>query len=88
MIENTIEKRLICAQLLNSLLKQNSILKIKNPKADKEISAEIDAFVRSQMQNLLLKVMGEQTNEQFDNEEVQILKAMVSKIKNNVNGAK
>ena len=87
-MENTIEKRLACAQLLNGLLKQNAILKIRNPKADKEISAEIDSFGRSQMQNLLLKVMGEQTNEQVDNEEVQILKAMVSKIKNNVNGVK
>lgn len=83
-----LEKRLACAQMLNGLLKQPVILKIRNPKADKEISAEIDTFVRKQMQNLLLKVMGEQTSEEFDTEEVQILKAMAIKIKNNANGVK
>ena len=83
-----LEKRLICAQMLNNLLKQPAVLKIRNPKADKEISAEIDGFVRKQMQNLLFRVMGEQSDEQFDSEEIQILKAMAAKIKNNLTGVK
>lgn len=84
-----LEKRLACAQMLNQLLKQGVILKFRNPKADKEISSEVDAYVRRQLQNLLLKVMGEQTDEAFNNEEMQILKSVAARIKDQaITGAK
>ena len=78
---DNIEKRLACAQLLNGLLKKSAILNLKNPKIDKEIASEVDGFVRKQLQNLLFKVMGEQNENDFNSEEIQILKAMTTKIK-------
>ena len=76
-----LEKRLTCAQMLNDLLKQEAILSFKKQKPNKEVVDELNLYVKSQLNNLLLKVMGEQSEDNFNNEEVRILKAFITKIK-------
>lgn len=76
-----LDKRLACAQMLNQLLKQNTIIKFRSSKVDKEIANELDGFVKKQFQNLLFKVMGEQSDETFNGEEIQILKTFAARIK-------
>ena len=76
-----LERRLEFAQMLNQLLKQGAVIRFKSPKVNKEIAEELDTFVKRQLNNLLLKVMGECTEEVFSNEEAQILKTLAGKIR-------
>lgn len=81
--QDPLEKRLICAQMLNELLKQEFVLRWKYQKSqDSEILSEVEGYVKSQLKNLLLKVMGEYSDTAFSEEEVQILKVFASKLRN------
>lgn len=81
--QDPLEKRLICAQMLNELLKQEFVLRWKYQKSqDAEILSEVESYVKSQLKNLLLKVMGEYSDSNFSEEEVQILKVFASKLRN------
>lgn len=76
-----LEKRLMCAQMLNELLKQEAILSFKKHKTNQEVVDELNSYVKNQLNNLLLKVMGEQSESIFNDEEVRILKTFVAKLK-------
>lgn len=81
--QDPLEKRLICAQMLNELIKQDFVLRWRYPKSqDSEILTEIEGYVKNQLKNLLLKVMGEHSDSTFSEEEVQILKVFASKLRN------
>jgi hypothetical protein len=75
-----IEKRLLIAQVLSNLLKTQDFIKFPKKTID-EVKTEVDLYVKKLLNNLLLEVMGEQSQSQFSIEEVAILKATVAKIK-------
>jgi hypothetical protein len=68
-------------QMLNELLKQDSVIKFGNKKLDDSHKVEVEMYVKKHLHNLLLNIMGERTDAAFSEEEVVILKAMASKIK-------
>lgn len=82
-----LEKRLETATVLNSLLKQEDLIKFGNRKLSPELTAEIEDFVKRNLNNLLLSIMGEQTDSAFSNEEMLILKSFIQKIKGATPGA-
>lgn len=83
-----LENRLAMAQLLNDLLKQKLLIKFGNKKVDDKLKQELLEYVKKHIYNLLMCVMGEQTDASFTEEEVSILKKMVARIKNNDSGVK
>lgn len=76
-----LENRLAMAQLLNELLKQDSLIKFGNKKADDKLRQDTETYVKKHLHNLLLNVMGEKSLADFNEEEVAILKAFVTKLK-------
>ncbi len=81
--QDPLEKRLICAQMLNDLVKQEYVLRWRSQKSqNSEILTEIEGYIKSQLKNLLLKIMGEHADSTFSDEEVQILKVFTSKLRN------
>jgi len=76
-----LEQRLAMAQVVNSLLKQEELLKFGNRKLDPLLATDLEDFTRKHLKNLLLCIMGEQTDSAFSNEEMVILKTFVTKIR-------
>lgn len=83
-----LENRLATAQLINDLLKRESLIKFGNKKTDEKVEQEVEQYVKKHLHNLLLTIMGERTDAAFNEEEVVILKAMAFKIKSNSSGAR
>lgn len=78
-----LENRLAMAQTLNELLKRENLIKFGNKKNDEKVEQEIEDYIKKHLHNLLLAIMGERTSNDFSDEEVVILKAMVLKLKTN-----
>jgi hypothetical protein len=83
-----LENRLAMAQILNDLIKRESLIKFGNKKSDEKLEQEVEVFVKKNLHNLLLSIMGERTDTAFSEEEVVILKAMAFKLKTSSIGAK
>ena len=84
LVEN-IKFRLETAQVISDLLRKKNILHF-NRSVEETITNEVECFVRSNLRNLLLEIMGERPSGTFSSEEAEILKAMVAKIKASVGG--
>ncbi len=76
-----LDNRLALAQLLNDLLKKESIVKFGNKKTDEVLEKEIESYVKKHLHNLFLSVMGERSTVDFSEEEVAILKTFIIKLK-------
>ena len=81
-----LETRLAMGQLLNDLLKRESLIKFGNKKTDEKLEQEVESYVKKHLHNLLLCIMGERTDAAFSEEEVVILKAFAQKIRGSANG--
>ena len=84
-MNNTLSQRLAGAQLVNQLLTQDVILKVKNAKQakfDTEQVQVVEEYIRTQLNSLLLTLMGEPVADSLTAEELQILKAFAAKLKN------
>jgi hypothetical protein len=83
-VPSDIEFRLTLAQVLNQLLHGERVTTLK--RVDAKAADVIEAFVRANLRNLLLEIMGERRNTSFSDEEVSILRMMVNNIKGKVGG--
>lgn len=82
---DNIEYRLQFATVLTDLLKKDKILALK--KIDETVSTELESFLRKQLTILLMEIMGERnTSVPFSDEESQIIKLMVQRVKTTFGG--
>jgi hypothetical protein len=81
LVKSDLEERLILAQAINKILHSSSIIKWKAKEKNAFYAEKIESYLHDQLRNLLLAIMGERSNDKFNEEEVAILKAFINKIK-------